>query len=224
MSELVLLDEAVGETRVCRFDEQGQPLELGIERCSEQMSRLVTGSAHLGRVIRVENSINAAFVELPVGDPGFLPFGKKGRPASVHEGAKIPVLVTREALPGKGPNLVLTSPQQVTAPAPTLLERMNLPKTAKTLPVDRAGRERIDEAIEQALARQVAIPGGGDICIEQTRALVAIDVDTGNSPVTGGKFNHKAAQVIFRHLRLRSAGGIVVIDFAPMKSKIERSA
>jgi len=224
MTEFVLIDEAVGETRACWFDEDGQPLELIIERISERSTRVLAGSAHIGRIARVDNSLNAAFVELPIGEAGFLPFGKKGRPADVHEGAKLPVMVSREALPGKGPNLRLCAEEQLGAGPLSVLDRMNLPAEIEVFDVDRSGREKIDHAIDQALAKRVCIIGGGDICIEPTRALVAIDVDTGVSPITGGRFNYKAAQSAFRQLRLRSLGGIIVIDFAPMASKNERNA
>jgi Ribonuclease G/E len=224
MTDLVLVDEAVGETRACLFDEDGQAIELAIERWSERETRMLDGEQALGRVIRVDNGLNAAFVELPKGAAGFLPFGRRGRPAQIHEGAKIPVQVTREAFPGKGPNLILLETEVESQEPPHLVERMYLPAGVEVHEADRAGREQIDSAIDQTLAKLVQIPGGGDICIEQTRALVAIDVDTGNSPITGGKFNYKAAQTAFRHLRLRSLGGIVVIDFASMRSKNERAA
>jgi len=224
MTETVLVDEAIGETRACLFDDQGQAVELLIERWSERVTRVTEGSQHQGKVVKVDAGLNAAFVELPMGEAGFLPFGKKGRPASIHEGAKILVQVSREALPGKGPNLMLLPDDAQISAAPSLVQRMYLPGGVEVETADRAGREQIDASIDQALGKLVTIPGGGNIAIEQTRALVAIDVDTANSPQTGGKFNYKAAQTAFRHLRLRSLGGIVVIDFAPMRTKNERAA
>jgi len=224
MTEIVLIDEAIGETRACLFDEQGQAVELLIERWSERETRVTEGSQHQGRVVKVDVGLNAAFVEMPMGEAGFLPFGKKGRPAAIHEGAKIPVQVSREALSGKGPNLILLPDDAEIAVAPSLVQRMYLPDGVPIVQADREGREQIDASIDQALGKLVTIPGGGNIAIEQTRALVAIDVDTANSSQTGGKFNYKAAQTAFRHLRLRSLGGIVVIDFAPMRTKNERAA
>ncbi|VAV86560.1 Cytoplasmic axial filament protein CafA and Ribonuclease G [hydrothermal vent metagenome] len=224
MTDLILVDEAVGETRACLFDADGLPVELAIERWSERASRLPEGSQVEGRVVRVDAGLNAAFVELPKGEDGFLPFGKKGRPKPVHEGAKISVQVTREALAEKGPNLLYLQAGASDAKPLSLVERMYAPTDVDIAPARRDGRKRIDAAIEQALAKLVRIEGGGNICIEQTRALLAIDVDTGSSPITGGKFNYKAAHSAFRQLRLRSLGGIVVIDFAPMRTKNERNA
>jgi len=224
MTNLVLVDASVGETRACLFDENGLGLELAIERWSEAATRAVRGACYEAKITRVDAALNAAFVELGVGEPGFLPFGKKGRPADIHEGAKILVEVTREALPGKGPNLRVLMNQTISKATPSLPQRMALPKQATIQPTDRSGREKIDAAMDEALQSVVAITGGGDVCIEQTRALVAIDVDTGSAQLTGGKFNYLAAQTLFRQLRLRGLGGIVVIDFAPMRSKNEQAA
>ncbi len=224
MTDLVLIDEAVGETRACLFDDQGEPVELAIERASEAKTRIPESAQVLGRVRQVDAGLNAAFVELPLGEPGFLPFGKKGRPAEVHEGAEIPVQITREALSGKGPNLMLLPMGCELEEPRSLVERMYLPKGIQINLADREGREKIDAAIDQASAKLAMIAGGGNICIEPTRALVAIDVDTGQTTLSPGKFNYRAAQTAFRQLRLRSLGGIVVIDFAPMRVKNERAA
>ncbi len=57
--------------------------------------------------------------------------------------------------------------------------------------------------------------------IEPTRALVAVDVNTGpdTSPAAGLKANIAAARDLPRQLRLRGLGGQVVIDFAPMPKR-----
>lgn len=60
--------------------------------------------------------------------------------------------------------------------------------------------------------------GAGFIIVEPTRALVAVDVNTGGdlSPAAALKANLAAARALPRHLRLRGLGGQVVIDFAPL--------
>ena len=57
--------------------------------------------------------------------------------------------------------------------------------------------------------------------IEPTRALVAIDVNTGNdtTPAAALKVNIAAARDLPRQLRLRGLGGQIVVDFAPMPKK-----
>ena len=79
------------------------------------------------------------------------------------------------------------------------------------------------EAID-ALDGPASLPGGGAIFVEPTRALVAVDVNTGadTSPAAGLKANVAAARDLPRQLRLRGLGGQIVIDFAPMPKKDRR--
>lgn len=67
--------------------------------------------------------------------------------------------------------------------------------------------------------------GTGSMVVEPTRALVAVDVNTGGdfSPATGLKANLAAARELPRQLRLRGLGGQIVVDFAPMGKKHRRT-
>lgn len=89
---------------------------------------------------------------------------------------------------------------------------------------DRPGAFRdlgVEEMLEAALSPEVALPGGAAMAIEPTRALVAVDVNTGadTSPAAGLKANIAAARELARQLRLRGLGGQVTVDFAPMPKK-----
>ena len=77
------------------------------------------------------------------------------------------------------------------------------------------------DLIDALLRPRVALDQGGHMMIEPTRALVAIDVNTGNdtSPAASLKVNIAAARDLPRQLRLRGLGGQIVIDFAPMPKK-----
>lgn len=77
------------------------------------------------------------------------------------------------------------------------------------------------DAIEGLLAARVSLAGGGHMMIEPTRALVAVDVNTGpdTSPAAALKANIAAARDLPRQLRLRGLGGQVVVDFAPQPKK-----
>ena len=83
----------------------------------------------------------------------------------------------------------------------------------------------IPEMIDAVLVPEVPLPGGGHMVIELTRALVAVDVNTGadTSMAAGLKANVAAARELPRQLRLRGLGGQVTVDFAPMPKK-DRSA
>jgi ribonuclease E len=86
----------------------------------------------------------------------------------------------------------------------------------------------IEKAISELFDLEVKLPSGGYVTIEQTEALVAIDVNSGSSTkeedheATVYKTNLEAADEIARQLRLRDMGGIVVIDFIDMVSRWHR--
>jgi len=73
----------------------------------------------------------------------------------------------------------------------------------------------------EALWGPALLPGGGTLHVEPTRALVAVDVNTGpdTSPAAGLKANIAAARALPRLLRLRGLGGQIVVDVAPMSRK-----
>ena len=86
-------------------------------------------------------------------------------------------------------------------------------------------RFQITKQLENAFARQVHLKSGGYIVVDETEALVAIDVNTGRHK--GGKdqeqailkVNIEAADEICRQLRLRNMGGLIVLDFIDMKGR-----
>lgn len=74
----------------------------------------------------------------------------------------------------------------------------------------------IDEAIVDALQKEVRLKSGGRIYIEETKAFVAIDVDTGDDKGAGSisHVNEEAAVEIAHQIRLRNLSGKIIIDFA----------
>jgi len=82
-------------------------------------------------------------------------------------------------------------------------------------------RHGVTEALEALRGPRVALDGGAHMMIEPTRALVAVDVNTGpdTSPAASLKANIAAARELPRQLRLRGLGGQVVVDFAPMPKR-----
>jgi ribonuclease G len=89
-------------------------------------------------------------------------------------------------------------------------------------------RFNVSKQLENTFSRQVNLKSGGAIVIDETEALVAIDVNTGRHK--GGKdqdalilkVNLEAAEEITRQLRLRNMGGLIVLDFIDMKSGRDR--
>ena len=87
---------------------------------------------------------------------------------------------------------------------------------------------QIKEQLNMVFQRKVPLPGGGYICIDETEALIAIDVNSGKSKAGSDQAelifqtNCAAAEEIARQLRLRNVGGLVVLDFIDMKSMHHR--
>ena len=89
----------------------------------------------------------------------------------------------------------------------------------------------VQAELDKALRSKVWLKSGGSIVINQTEALVAIDVNTGRyvGKKTAGrledtilKTNLEAVKEIVRQIRLRDLGGIIVLDFIDMEEKKNR--
>jgi ribonuclease G len=91
-------------------------------------------------------------------------------------------------------------------------------------------RFNIERQIEQTFQRHVSLPSGGQIVIDETEALVAIDVNTGSHKARNGEekntilqVNLEAATEIARQIRLRNMGGLIILDFIDMKERRHRN-
>ena len=88
----------------------------------------------------------------------------------------------------------------------------------------------VQKQIDEAFLRQVWLPCGGYLVIDETEALIAIDVNTGRNK--GSKdvdkmileTNVEAAEEVARQLRLRNIGGLVVVDFIDMRHRRDQMA
>ena len=88
----------------------------------------------------------------------------------------------------------------------------------------------IQKQIDEAFMRQVWLPCGGYIVIDETEALISVDVNTGRN--RGSKdvdkmllqTNVEAAVEVARQLRLRNIGGLVVVDFIDMRHRRDQQA
>ncbi|MDP3747142.1 MAG: ribonuclease E/G [Phenylobacterium sp.] len=211
----IYLDRGVGETRgVVTLD--GRPERLLIARDGESATAKL-GARLVGRVRKVEPAFASAFIDLG-GVEALLSFKPEARPV---EGQSLEVEVRTEARAGKlatvraiGP---AEGPPRLITAAPDIAEL--LAGFARNVQVieGREARRAADEAEADALDIVHPLPGGGTLAIEPTRALVAIDVDIGERKGQDAKrvtrqANLAALAVAGRLLRLKSLGGIVVID------------
>lgn len=87
---------------------------------------------------------------------------------------------------------------------------------------------KIEDEITKVQSRTVQLKGGGSIVIEQTEALVSIDVNSGryrkqkSAEQTAFESNMEAAPEIARQLRLRDLGGLIICDFIDMRTQKHR--
>ncbi|HEY9056900.1 MAG TPA: Rne/Rng family ribonuclease [Aurantimonas sp.] len=108
--------------------------------------------------------------------------------------------------------------------------RMLMPSQAKVVqpyrdPTPIFARQGIESQLEKMVHPHVTLKSGGYIIINQTEALVAIDVNSGRSTRehsiedTAFQTNMEAAEEVARQLRLRDLAGLIVIDFIDMEEK-----
>ena len=90
-------------------------------------------------------------------------------------------------------------------------------------------KHQLESQIESIYESKVTLKSGGYIVIEQTEALVSIDVNSGKATqkksieLTALQTNIEAAEEVARQLRLRDLGGLIVIDFIDMRDSKHRS-
>lgn len=214
----VFLDDTPGETR--GMIARGGCFEhLIIQREDDQPQHRL-GARSIGRVMRIEPAIKAAFVDLGAEGPsGFLALSGAVR---LTEGAKVEVEVTAEARDGKGPALRLIGPA---SGEPRLVaEGADVSALLSALapgiaPVTGAAAIQASWAAEEeALSAGAVVDDLGlDLKIERTRALVAADLDWAASGGLGGRSardraNARGLAETARLIALKSWGGLVAVD------------
>jgi ribonuclease G len=152
-------------------------------------------------------------------------------PALVHPDLNIVLRTVRDLFTSDVDSLIVDGSQDYQ----TCLEfvRSYLPHLEPKIQLYQ-GKEPIFEAygveleIERALGRKIWLKSGGYIVIDQTEALVAVDVNTGrfvgkrNPEETILQTNLEAVKEIVYQLRLRNIGGIIIIDFIDMEREESR--
>jgi Ribonuclease G/E len=173
----------------------------------------------VARVRAVDKAIGAAFLDLPGGEEALLSL----RPDEVPpvRGAVVEVEIRTESRRDKLATVRLIGeakgePRSLEAAPDIESELRALAKDGK-LVEGFGAREAADAAQAEALETIHALPGGGNIAIEPTRALISIDVDLGGR---GGSDSKRAARqanltalgMAARLLRLKGLGGLVIFD------------
>ncbi len=154
-------------------------------------------------------------------------------PALVHQEADLVGRAVREILL-RGEGTVITDDEEIAQRCRELMETLDLSPSRirgwADASVPLFDHYRVQQEIDKALRPRVWLPSGGCIVLQSTEALVAIDVNSGrymgkkSLEETAFAINMEAVAEIVRQIRLRSLGGIIVIDFIDMTKKAHREA
>ena len=154
-------------------------------------------------------------------------------PALIHREEELAVRVIRDRF-GEDFGALLVDGADAHRVIRDYLERVQ-PELLTRLERCRRGlfdRYRIDAAVDAALAPNVPLPSGGHLIVNQTEALVAIDVNSGRDVGAAGgqgsfrdtvlRTNLEAVEETVRQIRLRDLSGILVIDLIDMERDEDR--
>ena len=158
-------------------------------------------------------------------------FGVKEAPALLHEEFDIVLRLIRDVFSERFHSITIDNPEEyrkarryVNATVPGLAKKIVLYKGETPLFV----LKNVERELERIFEPKVQLKSGGSIVIEQTEALVSVDVNTGkftgkvNLEDTAYRTNCEAAREICKQIRLRDLGGIIIIDFIDMDSPDHR--
>ncbi len=214
----VFIDRSPGEVRgVVLLDDK--PERLLIQRDDDD-PRLAVGARLVARVASVEPALATAFLDLGEGMQAVLPFRPDERPV---RGGAVEVEIRSEPRRGKLATARMLGTSEgaprLLAPGPSAAEQLAVIAPGVDPVEGSAARAMADEAEAEVLEPLHALPGGGVVAIEPTRALTAIDVDLGDRKGADAKrvtrqANLAALSEAARLLRLKGLGGLVVIDLA----------
>jgi len=160
---------------------------------------------------------------------------KSGRnPAPLYQESDVSIRTMRDLFTSETASVIVDDPEQygrmidfTKKLMPEFVERVKLHQGPRPL----LHTHGVEQDFEKIFARRIDLPSGGSIVLDQTEALVAIDVNSGRTREKGAEFedialktNLEAAQEIARQMRLRDLGGIIVLDYIDMMRAGSRRA
>ena len=211
------LYKGVGETvGVVTLD--GRPERLMVEWPGDDPLD-AEGVRGVARVRKIEKAFASAFVQLPGGQDLILPL-RPDMPVLIEGGVVEIEIKTPSRADKAGVARFVAEGQgepRILAHAASIEERLHQFVKAGSPTTGDKALLAVEEAEADALATVFSLPGGGDIAVEPTRALTAIDVDLGAREGADSKraarlANMAAVNVAARVLRLKGLAGIVVFD------------
>lgn len=230
----VLIDALTGEVRTAVL-KNGEAIALSVLPPSSSPH---VGDVYAGRVRSVGEG--GAFVDLGNGIDGFLPAkaltANSLRSGAISEGGLVAVAVRREGVRGKGCRLALAESAEALPETPGRIRtgggpladiderriarivaegEVRIPSNAERVERHTGATPLfsaydVEGEFERVLEPTVALPEGGRLIVEETAALVAIDVDGG--PSKPAQANRRAVPAIVRTIALRGLAGVIMID------------
>lgn len=227
------IDNAPGEFRAVAFDEAGRAVRAFVQRWGGESEAVRAGDIVSGRlretmtstVRTFDHNDGGGFFEL---DSGEMCFVRGPFPEQITQGAERLLLIASAARTGKLARARFApadAPEPVPAferwlaSIPSIVEDVERVESAEIA-------DDIDQVFETILTDVKPLQAGGNIAIERTRALTAIDVDTAGRVLKGAPMqrardmNTDAVAEAARQLALGEIGGLVVIDcIAPIQKE-----
>ncbi len=156
---------------------------------------------------------------------------KMSAPSLVHKEHSFIVRVVRDSFTSEVTRVVIDSKEQYQEAMNYLSSSLSEPSSQikfydKSTPIFES--YGIDKELEKALSEKIWLKCGGHLVIQQTEAMVSIDVNTGKFVGKGNpdntilSANLEAVEEVVRQIRLRDLGGIIVIDFIDMDAPEHR--
>jgi hypothetical protein len=208
----ILRHDAPGETRAVLIDSDRCACRLFLERWNGEGEPARYGSVHSARLRSFADAEGGAFLELECGEEAFLRLKSRD---GLTEGARIDVEIASEARADKLARVVRANPGSTEADAWT--SWISHIPGGTDLPVD-MDADAVTAAFDEAGSASITLPGGGQIHIDRTRALTAVDIDTSGRQQKGSagaralSLNKRAVSMLARQISLRGLGGNIVLD------------
>jgi len=211
-----VIEHAVGEDRAAIYEGR-RLVELHVDRPWQKTPR--TGDQYIGRVTNIDPSVAGAWVDIDSdAEPALLPFAAQKNMPKLTEGQSVEVTILRSQIKSKGATLRFIAES---SDKPGSVKKLDLKSRLLLRYPDLTFDEASVNAVDAACETTLALPGGGSITLEQTQALLAVDVDKG-SAVSAAAAANEAAKLIASQLRLRGLGGLVVVDFPNLRQPKQR--
>ena len=208
----IYTDQSPGMFRAVAATADGRALRIFSEHWSGNGERARYGALYDARLRAFADPLRGAFCELSSGEEVFLRLKSRD---GLTEGMTLGVKVLSETRRDKLARVVISDQVVDTTSA---FQAWKTGLAGHQERVERADREFVDAAFEEALSPSITLPGGGQMHIDRTRALTAIDIDTagrvgkGSAAARALSINREAVSELARQISLRGLGGLFVLD------------